>query len=227
MNDTVRLTGMVISSMSMGEYDKRLVLLTRDAGKISVFARGARRPNSPFIGASTLFAFGDFELREGRTAWTLRSAEIKEHFEYLSEDMEAMCYASYFAEFASYYAREALDGSRLLLVLYLALRTLRSEKCSRHLICSVLELKMMQLEGEYFPEPRASVCRAAAYAWDYVLHAPAERLFAFTLEEEALRQFGNAVEDQKQYYIDKTFASLEVLKETVKLTEAAASVKNN
>lgn len=213
MNDEAAVTGIVLSVQPIGEYDKRLVLLTKELGKISAFAKGARRPNSPLVAAGRLFACGDFVLYEGRSSYTVKSARIGEFFDYLSDDVEAMCYASYFGELADHFCRENVPAGREIKLLYFAIRALRLPQLSRHLVKRVYELKLLALEGEYFPEPRTQAGDSARYAWDYVLKAPLEKLYTFTLEEESFREFSLAVGDMMAYFVDREFRSLKVLED--------------
>ena len=96
---------MVLKAAPSGEYDKRLVILTRELGKITAFARGARRPGNSLMAAGRSFVFGTFRLFQGRDAYTLSSAEITNYFDEIAMDMEAACYRSYFLEIADYYSR--------------------------------------------------------------------------------------------------------------------------
>ena len=107
----------------MGDNDRRLVILTRERGKITAFARGAKRPGSQLMGVTRPFVFGTFKLYEGRDAYNLQGADVLNYFAEIPLDMEAACYGSYFLEFADYYGRENLEATEQLLLLYQSAHT--------------------------------------------------------------------------------------------------------
>jgi len=139
---------MVLTSAPVGEYDRRVVLLTKERGKISAFARSARRPNSALMGVTSPFSFGTFTLYEGRTSYTLVSASISNYFSDLRMDVEGAYYGFYFMDIASYYAREANDETALLKLLYQTLRALVNVHIPNRLIRRIYELRAITINGE-------------------------------------------------------------------------------
>lgn len=212
MRETTSLTGMVMRVSPVGEYDKRLVILTRERGKITAFARGAKRPGNQLMAVSRPFVFGEFRLMEGRDSYSLFSAEVKNYFAELSGDMEAACYGSYFMEFADYYARENIDGTELLLLLYQSLRALMKPALPNALIQLIFELRTMVINGEYTEHPERKVCDSANYAWEYIIAAPIENLYSFLLTEEVQQELKQCIEVNKRRYIDREFHSLDILR---------------
>lgn len=141
------VTGMVLSAMPVGDYDKRLVILTREHGKISAFAKGARRPNSALLACSQPFSFGVFSLFTGRSSYTVTSSEISNYFPELRDDIESVYYGMYFCEFADYITKENNDEREILKLLYQTLRAVAKKTIELPLIRLVFEFKIMALSG--------------------------------------------------------------------------------
>lgn len=211
MREQISVTGMVLMAAPVGEYDRRLVILTRGRGKITAFARGVRRPGNQLMAAAAPFVFGKFLLYEGRDAYTLAGAEVENYFREIAGDMEAACYGSYFLEMADYYGRENIDATETLRLLYQSLRALLKPSVPNRLVKPVYELKLMEINGEYRELPLGRLNDSTLYAWQYVLAAPVESLYTFTLTDQVLGEFVWCVEQNKERFIDKTFHSLDIL----------------
>lgn len=149
MVETVTAVGMVISSMAISEYDKRLVILTKEFGKITAFARGARKPTSSFLGGSQPMAFGEFTLYRGRNAYTVTGMKISDYFSNTMTDIDSMYMGMYFLELAGYYGREGIEASETLKLLYLSMKALGKNKIPPNLIRCIYELKTLVINGEY------------------------------------------------------------------------------
>ena len=161
----ITVTGMVIQTSPIGEYDRRVVILSKERGKIAAFARGARRPNNALLGMTSPFSFGEFTLYEGRTSYTLVSASISNYFSELRMDVEGAYYGFYFLELANYYAREANDETQTLKLLYQTLRAIANPKIPNKLIRYIYELKLITINGEG-PQMQECVCCGKTGAYD-------------------------------------------------------------
>ena len=213
--NTTKVRGMVISSMPIGEYDRRLEILTDSMGRISAFARGARKPSSPLVSISRVFAFGEFELYEGRSSYSVNSAKISNYFEELTKDVEKTYYGFYFLELASYFTREGLDATETLKLIYQSLRALNVESLSLPLVRAIYEIKTLEINGlcpdiELIRE-RYELGQSALYAIDFVKRTPIEKLYTFKLTPEVEQAFAKVAQLLLGRFTDKKFQSLEML----------------
>lgn len=148
MGQSVTVMGMVLTAMPVNDYDKRITILTKERGKITAFARGARRPSSQLLAATDPFSFGEFEVFEGRNSYNVTKASIQNYFRDLVMDLDAASLAFYFAEFAEYYCQENNDEREMLKLLYQSLRALENPQYPKPLVRAVFELKAITINGE-------------------------------------------------------------------------------
>ncbi len=114
---TFKARGIVLREYEAGESDKRLVLLCKEIGRLTVYARGARKPKSKFMAAAQLFAYGDYIIADGRQFNSVTQAEVIESFYPIRADYTCLCHAHLILEVCEKAIMENTPCDDLLLLL--------------------------------------------------------------------------------------------------------------
>src|SRR5579862_3611183 len=95
---TYTADSLVLHRLNLGENDRILTLYTREHGKLSAVAKGARRATSRLVGATELFTQARVLLATGRSLDILTQCEIRASFPALRNDLERLARATYLCE---------------------------------------------------------------------------------------------------------------------------------
>ncbi len=214
MQDFVIVTGMILQALPMGEYDRRVLVLTKERGKISAFAKGARRQNSKLVARTNPFCFGTFKLYEGRNSYSLVDGEISNYFDGFREDLEGAVYGMYFLDVADYYTRENNDEKNMLSLLYQSLRALLLPSIPNELVRYIFEMKALAVNGEFPGPPEdTAILPDTRYAIEYVAAAGLDKLYTFVVSDEVLKELSQCAGEYRKRFLGKKFKSLEILEE--------------
>ncbi len=212
MQQYITVMGMVLKQAAAGEYDRRVCILTRERGKITAFARGARKPGSRLAAATSPFCFGIFKLYEGRSSYTIAEADVQNYFEELRMDYEGAYFGIYFTEIADYYTRENNDEKAMLGLLYQSLRALSKASLPRALVQCVFELKAIAINGEFPGAPQErELDESTGYALEYIARSSLEKLYTFTVSDRVLGELQEISREYMKRFVDREFKSLEIL----------------
>lgn len=216
MQDFVSITGMILKTVPISDYDRRIVILTKERGKIAAFVKGARRQNSRFMAATDVFCFGEFKLYPGKNSYNLMDMNIQNYFEELRMDFEGAYYGMYFLEIADYYTRENNDEKEMLKLVYQSMRALLLPSIPNRLVRYIYEMKAVMVNGE-FPGASAfmELSEAAAYTVGFIEAASVERLYTFSVSEEILAELSAFTTVMRKHCLDRKFKSLEILETLV------------
>ena len=212
MQEITEITGIIIKAEPISEYDRRVVLLTRERGKISAFARGARKPNSRLLAATNPFSFGVFKVYVGKSSYNIVDASISNYFEGLREDYESAYYGMYFLEVMDYYTRENNDEKEMLKLLYQSLRALMHEGLPNILVRYIFEMKAMVINGEFPGVPSEGEWEESTrYAVSYIMNSGIEKLYTFTVTIPVLEELKQIADMYRKRFVDRSFKSLEIV----------------
>lgn len=214
MQDFVIVTGMILQALPMGEYDRRVLVLTKERGKISAFAKGARRQNSKLMARTNPFCFGTFKLYEGRNSYTLVDGEISNYFDGFREDLEGAVYGMYFLDIADYYTRENNDEREMLRLLYQSLRALLLQAIPNELVRYIFEMKALAVNGEFPGAPKdLTLLPDTIYTIEYVAASALDRLYTFVVSDGVLKELALCAAEYRKRFSGKSFKSLAILEE--------------
>lgn len=213
MQGHIEVTGIILKQSPVGEYDRHISLLTKERGKISAFARGARKPGSRLAAAAAPFSFGSFKLYEGKSSYTLVEADIQNYFEELRTDYVGACYGMYFVEVTDYYTRENNDEREMMKLLYQSLRALSVPALPKHLVRCIFECRAIAVNGEFPGPPQDEALEASTvYTLQYIAASSIEKLYTFTVTDKVLEQLKDVSAEYMKRFVGRDFKSLEVLK---------------
>lgn len=212
MQELVAVTGIILKTEPVGEYDRRVVILTDKRGKISAFAKGSRRQNSRLMAATNPFSFGTFKLYEGRNSYNIMEANIQNYFEELRQDYVGAYYGMYFLEVADYYTRENNDELQMLKLLYQSLRALLHTRIPNELVKCIYEIKAITVNGEFPGAPHNDKYQdSTLYAVEFIGSASIEKLYTFAVTGEVLTELKEIAGDYCTKFMDRKFKSLEII----------------
>lgn len=214
----INTDGLVLRVTDVGETDRVLTVLTRDYGLVRAFANGAKKLKSSSQSATQSLCYSRFSIYQSRDSYIIDDAQCLESFFRLRSDIEKLSLAQYFCELEGELAPEMDDASEYLKLILNCLHMLVTGKRSQLFLKAVAELRLLTLAGYMpdlsvcaacgaqpsgavkFSSAEATVfcpaCRPSGFtisagvlsAMRHICTAPPERLFAFEMPEDSLRQ---------------------------------------
>ena len=141
------IKGIVLRETPIGDYDKIMTVLTAEYGKLSVFARGAKRLKSPLFVNTQLFSYSEMNLHKTTNTYYLQSADLIENFYHIRDTLEGTALAGYIADVAADIAVENQNEKELLRLVLNSFHMISLNKKSPSQIKSVFELRAASIAG--------------------------------------------------------------------------------
>lgn len=141
------VTGIVVKEVKVGDYDKILTVLSPEAGKLQLSAKGVRSLKNKNSAGCQILAYSSFELKEGKEIHSLVQCDLKENFYDLRRDVYRLSVGCYMGEVANTVARVGEPCPDLVKLLLNALFFLQKETSSPEGLKAVFELRVLKEEG--------------------------------------------------------------------------------
>lgn len=143
------------------DNDRVLTLLTPGRGRVDATARGCRKPGSPLLAASELFAMGEYVLYRGRGHEMVTSCGLSDSFYPLRTDIALLSHAALLLQAAEAAAQKEEPAEHLYLLLARSLARLSYGGQHPGAVTAAYLLHLMGIAGY---RPRLDACAACGRA---------------------------------------------------------------
>ncbi|NDI33711.1 DNA repair protein RecO [Chengkuizengella sediminis] len=143
-----KVDGIVIRTIDYGEGNKIIVIYTKETGKASIMARGAKKLKSRLSSVTQLFTYAEFTYYKKGKMGTLNDGETIKSFHDLNLDLFKSTYAAYLVELVDRMIDEQ-EGSSYIFEQLLASLEFIEEGKDPQVITHLFEMKMLELAGYY------------------------------------------------------------------------------
>jgi DNA repair protein RecO (recombination protein O) len=201
---------LILRTYKLGESDRIVVFLTRDAGKKRGVAKNARQSRKRFGGALEPLTLGrvGYMEREGRELVALHYVEPLRS-PMAAAHGEALGYAEYFAELIDEWAQES-DPNETLFRLGASMVDAMAEGVAIDPLARYFEFWLLRLQGVYEPDRRLSP-EAAAFL-DAARGASPAAIGRTAVSPGALREIEAAHRSLIARHLEKELKSVRVLR---------------
>lgn len=118
--------GIVLARRNFSEADRILVVFSKSYGKLSLIAKGVRKPKSRKRGALEIFSQIKFSAARGKNLDIMTEVEIIENFSKVRKDLKKVAVAYYLMEVAGKITKDDEKNEHLYKIILNYLKQLRS-----------------------------------------------------------------------------------------------------
>lgn len=143
----VSTEGLVLRYADYKEADRVVVMLTPELGKLTVSARGARKPKSRLLAGAQLFCHADYHLFKFNEAYTMSQVELKDSFFNVRNDINKLAYATYIMNLTEEAAPPDERAHKLYRLVLDALKFFAYSEINAQDIVHAFEIKLIDILG--------------------------------------------------------------------------------
>ncbi len=143
----LKTKGIVLREVNIGEADKIVTIFSKELGKITGVAKGARRPKSKFVAGSQFLCYSDFVMFKGRDMYSINSCDVIEPFYEIRNDMERLTYSAHMADIITDVIQENQPATKVLRLFLNSIHFLTKTDKNPELILRIFELRLLSTIG--------------------------------------------------------------------------------